>query len=118
MCRYGDCSMKYQELEDLVLAWADEKGILEKATPTAQMRKLREEVKELGDAIKKGDVNEMVDAMGDIQVVIIIMNQLLAQEYGHKSKFNQTVQHHLNVAYDVIKKRTGKMVRGVFVKDE
>ena len=39
--------MNYQELEKLVLKWANDKGILEKATPMAQANKTLEEVQEL-----------------------------------------------------------------------
>ena len=41
--------MEYQELETRVLDWADDKGILEKATPYAQAKKTFEEVEELSD---------------------------------------------------------------------
>ena len=41
--------MNYQELEEEVLEWADDKGILEKATPLAQANKTLEEVEELSE---------------------------------------------------------------------
>ena len=43
--------MNYQELEKLVLKWANDKGILEKATPMAQANKTLEEVQELIEAV-------------------------------------------------------------------
>ena len=43
--------MNYQELEKLVLKWANDKGILEKATPMAQANKTLEEVQGLIEAV-------------------------------------------------------------------
>jgi NTP pyrophosphatase (non-canonical NTP hydrolase) len=116
--------MKYNELEPLVIEWAKSKGILDKATPLAQAGKTFEEVKELIEAVEvqeegleefensKGKrVNtkeEIKDALGDILVTIIIGAEL----QGLK------LTDCLESAYNVISKRTGKMVDGVFVKDE
>ena len=41
--------MNYQALEKLVLEWAGDKGILEKATPLAQAEKTIEEAEELSE---------------------------------------------------------------------
>lgn len=98
----------YNELQALVIAWATQKGILDKGTPLAQCGKTFEEVEELETAILDGDKAEIIDALGDILVTIII----------------QAEMHGLNLieclesAYNVISKRTGKMVDGTFVKDE
>lgn len=94
--------------EDSVINWAYERGILAKATPKDQMLKLMEEVGELAKAVNTEDINEIKDAIGDIQVVLII----LANMYDTSSTYC------LEKAYDVISKRTGTMVNGVFVKDE
>lgn len=113
----------YQELEKNVLDWADDKGILDKATPMAQAKKTLEEVEELLEAVNaqafrketfvnsKGKVvnteEEIKDALGDILVTIIIGAEL----QGLK------LEDCLQSAYDVISKRTGKMIDGQFVKD-
>ena len=115
--------MNYQELETKVLEWAGEKGILEKATPLAQAKKTLEEVQELLESVDaqekehyfftntKGKevitADEIKDALGDILVTIIIGAKL----QGLK------LEDCLESAYNVISKRTGKMVDGVFVKD-
>ena len=115
--------MNYQELETKVLEWAGDKGILEKATPLAQAKKTLEEVEELLEAVgaqekehyfftnTKGKevvtADEIKDALGDILVTIIIGAKL----QGLK------LEDCLESAYNVISKRTGKMVDGVFVKD-
>ena len=115
--------MNYQELEKLVLEWADNKGILEKATPMAQANKTLEEVQELIEAVywqkynvetyvnEKGkQVNtkeEIKDALGDILVTIIIGAKLQGLQ----------LEDCLESAYNVIKNRNGKMVDGQFIKD-
>lgn len=116
--------MKYNKLEPLVIEWAREKGILEKATPLAQARKTEEEVHELLEATvaqhggfetftnSKGKLvntkEELQDALGDILVTIIIGAELQGL----------SLEDCLNSAYNVIAKRTGKMVNGMFVKNE
>ena len=116
--------MNYQQLEKLVLEWAEEKEILTKATPLAQADKTFEEVKELEFALwaqthglgtfvnKKGKTcntnDEIKDALGDILVTIII---------GAKMQGLQ-LEDCLESAYSVIKNRTGKMINGQFVKNE
>lgn len=116
-------TMKYNELEPLVIEWAKEKGILEKATPLAQCDKTFEEVEELCEALEYQSINiesftnskdkevntkeEIKDALGDILVTIIIQ----AEMQGLK------LEDCLQSAYDVISKRTGKMINGQFVKD-
>lgn len=113
----------YKELEVSVIQWAADKGILEKATPLAQAEKTIEEADELIQATtaqslgqhtfvnSKGiEVNtqeELKDALGDILVTIIIGAEL----QGLK------LEDCLQAAYDVISKRTGKMVNGQFLKD-
>tara|TARA_R110000782_G_scaffold30983_7_gene76830 strand:+ start:1780 stop:2136 length:357 start_codon:yes stop_codon:yes gene_type:complete len=113
----------YQELEKLVIEWAHEKGIMEKATPVAQGLKTMEECEELLEALNaqklglhnfinsKGKMmnthDELKDALGDILVTIIIQSAL--QEFS--------LEDCLEGAYNVISKRNGKMVNGTFVKD-
>lgn len=95
-------------INDLVLAWADDRGILDQGTVEGQINKLQEELNELIDAYSKGDQDELADAIGDMQVVLIIiaeMKGLCAHEC-------------LSDAYDVINRRKGKMIDGVFVKEE
>ena len=96
------------ELEVCVKQWAEEKGILEKATPLKQALKTQEEVLELLNAIVDNDKMEIEDAIGDILVTLIILAEMK----------EVTLEECLNGAYDVIRKRTGKMINGQFVKDE
>jgi NTP pyrophosphatase (non-canonical NTP hydrolase) len=98
----------YFELEVAVEQWAEEKGILSKATPIKQAMKTQEELTELCNAILDNNKEEIKDAIGDIMVTLIIQAKM--QE--------MTIEECLNAAYDVISKRTGKMVNGQFMKDE
>lgn len=98
----------YGELEALVIAWAAQKGILENGTPRAQAMKTWEETDELITAIENDNREEVIDALGDILVTIIIQ----AEMQGLK------LVDCLESAYNVIAKRTGKMVDGQFVKDD
>ena len=97
----------YNELEALVIAWAHQKGILDNGTPRAQAMKTWEETDELITAIDSNNKAEIEDALGDILVTIIMQ----AEMQGLK------LTDCLESAYNVISKRTGKMVNGQFVKD-
>jgi len=99
--------MQYGELSALVIAWADQKGILERGTPSAQAWKTVEETHELLQAIEKNDREEIIDALGDILVTIIIQAEMQ----------NLDLIHCLGSAYNVISKRTGVMSEGQFKKD-
>jgi NTP pyrophosphatase (non-canonical NTP hydrolase) len=97
----------YNELEALVIAWAAQKGILKNGTPIAQAHKTWEEVNELEEAIRNDDREEIIDALGDILVTIIIQAEMQGL----------SLTECLESAYNVISKRTGKMVNGQFQKD-
>jgi NTP pyrophosphatase (non-canonical NTP hydrolase) len=97
----------YNELEALVLSWAKQKGILDNGTPIAQASKTMEESTELMVAIATGNDVEIVDALGDILVTIIIQAEMQ----------DLSLTDCLESAYNVISKRSGKMVDGVFKKD-
>lgn len=99
--------MDYNQLESLVIEWAANKGILEKATTAAQANKTMEECQELIDAIEDDNREEIADALGDILVTIIIQAKMQ----------NMSLVECLEGAYNIIAKRTGKMVNGQFVKD-
>ena len=90
-----------------ILEWAKERGILIPDNATKQMLKLTEEVGELAGAIAKGNNIDQIDAIGDIQVVLIILSEQLGIDYKEA----------LESAYNVIKNRTGKTINGVFIKD-
>ena len=92
---------------DLIRTWANERGLYDKGDTKTQYLKLMEEAGELGRAILKQDEPEFIDAIGDMVVVLTNLARL-----GGVS-----IETCIDSAYDVISKRTGKMVNGTFVKD-
>ena len=90
-----------------VIEWARLKGILDNGTREGQAWKTIEEANELLKAVQENNDAEVIDAIGDVMVTVIIQ----AQMNGLR------VEDCLRSAYDVISKRTGKMKDGVFVKD-
>ena len=97
-----------EELKKNVLKWADDKGITNPNNTLKQTLKLVSEVGELCDAIIENNKPEIIDAIGDIQVVLIILSKQLQLDEDEC----------LNSAYNVIKNRTGKTLNGVFIKDD
>ena len=97
-------SEMFQKIRD----WAGERGLYTKGDKKTQFCKLMEEAGELGRAILKEDQQEIVDAIGDMVVVLTNMAHLSGT----------TIEKCIDTAYKVISKRTGKMVNGTFVKDE
>ena len=97
-------SERFQKIRD----WAGERGLYTKGDKKTQFCKLMEEAGELGRAVLKDDQHEFVDAIGDMVVVLTNMAHL----------GGTTIEECIDAAYEVISKRTGKMVNGTFVKDE
>lgn len=93
---------------DLIRMWANDKGIYDKGDSKTQYLKLMEEAGELAEAILKEDQPEIIDAIGDM--VVVLTN--LARMEGHK------IEDCVTSAYNVIKERTGQMINGTFVKNE
>ena len=96
-----------QNLYDLIRAWATEKGIYKTGDSRTQYVKLMEEAGELAQALLKNDETEVIDAIGDM--VVVLTN--LAKLRGHN------IEDCITSAYSVIKDRQGKMINGTFVKD-
>ena len=99
------CSCKTQF--DLIREWADERGLYDNGDPKTQALKLMEEVGEIARAVLKDDFDEAVDGIGDAVVVLTNLAELIGMP----------IEACIDEAYDVISKRTGKMVNGTFVKD-
>ena len=97
----------YAVLEGKVLDWAEDKGILAKSDPKTQCLKCVSEVGELADAVAVGNMDEVNDALGDTLVTLIILADLLKTD----------LVDCLSEAYEVIRKREGRMVNGIFIKD-
>jgi NTP pyrophosphatase (non-canonical NTP hydrolase) len=99
--------MKSQDLKQLIIKWANEKNLIQKENHLNQYCKMVSEVGELGDALIKKDVIEVIDAVGDVQVCLIILCEQLGLDMNEC----------LESAYNVIKNRTGQTVNGTFIKN-
>lgn len=114
----------FKELNSLIIEWAETKGILENATALTQLSKTQEELNETKTALlmrqngvkqyvneegkEKITKEEIPDGYGDLLVTILI---------GMKMNNIDPLQC-LEEVYNIISKRKGKMVDGVFVKEE
>jgi NTP pyrophosphatase (non-canonical NTP hydrolase) len=87
--------------------WAIERG-LDKANPINQLSKLLEEIGELASGVNKNDRTKIVDSIGDTYVVLTILAMQL----------NLDIETCIAYAYNEIKNRKGKLVNGIFVKEE
>ena len=98
----------------LIRNWASERGIYDKGDLKTQFIKLTEELGELSEAILKEDQDELIDAVGDM---IVVLTNLC---YLSNSVFEKAIdiEHCIQSAYDVIKNRKGKMKNGTFVKEQ
>jgi len=99
---------KTQMMFNRIRTWAETRGLYEKGDPMVQYVKLQEEAGELAKALLKDDQPEVIDAIGDM--VVVLTN--LAHQRG------VYIETCIQTAYDVINQRTGKMINGTFVKDE
>ena len=100
-----------RELIEKVKIWGAEKGITTSDEPTMYMRrkqafKTQEELEELWVAIAESDEVEAKDAIGDIIVTLIMQAEW----------WDTDIEECLELAYNVISKRKGKMIDGQFVK--
>lgn len=114
---------RFEQLEERVIAWADNKEILKKATPLKQIEKTIEEVEETQLAIlhqnlgsksfttQKGNVafvqDEIKDGIGDVLVTLLIQCKMQ----------NLNPLDCLELALNVIEKRKGSIINGQFVKE-
>ena len=90
-----------------VEGWSIVRG-LHMADSSGQFLKVVEETGEVASALARGQVEELKDGIGDVIVTLII----LAQQQG------LSIEECLEHAYNEIKNREGKLVIGVFVKEE
>lgn len=109
----------YKRMDDtihLIRDWAVQRNLIEGSTSQAQMNKMIEELGELSSVISKSNKNGMTpnitqniaQEIGDCVVVLTI----LARQKG------LLIEECTNIAYEKIKDRKGKMIDGIFVKEE
>lgn len=98
--------MNLNELTNKIRIWATERG-LDEAQPEKQMLKLVEEIGELAEGLAKGNLDEVIDSIGDSYVVLTILAM----------QMDLNIEDCIDAAYEEIKDRKGAMKNGVFVKE-
>ena len=94
------------ELVKLIEQWHEDRNLIAGSTDKDQVLKLAQELGELSDSVcKEKDIR---DDLGDMLVVMINIMK----------RNNITIEECLQKAYDDIKDRKGRMVDGIFVKEE
>tara|TARA_B100000900_G_C20470202_1_gene671030 strand:+ start:147 stop:458 length:312 start_codon:yes stop_codon:yes gene_type:complete len=93
------------DLIEKVNKWFDDRNLIEGSTDKDQILKLMQELGELSDHACKGE--DIRDDLGDMLVVMLNIMK----------RNNYSINECLQIAYDDIKDRKGKMVDGIFVKE-
>ena len=96
-----------EDITELIKKWAVDRNVVS-GDVKAQMVKLLEEAGELAEGINKNKKDLIVDSIGDVYVVLVILCMQLGLD----------INDCIKVAYDEIKDRKGKLVNGLFVKEE
>lgn len=98
--------MKTDEVIDNIRKWGEEHKI---TNPQMQLCKVFEEVGEIAHEVTRNrlDSPEMMDALGDAAVTLIILANILGFD----------IRDCMASAYDEIKERKGKTVNGGFIKE-
>ncbi len=91
-----------------IRVWASERGIYDKGDVKTQFVKLSEEIGELAKAIINDDQPKIEDGIGDAVVVLTNLAYLA----------NTSIEECIELAYQEIKNRKGKMENGSFIKEE
>ena len=107
----GYMGMDLPILEQAVITWHNDRNLINGSTDQAQLAKLTEEVGELARALRKEKPNanyQTADAIGDILVVLIN----IAKRNGLDLRVC------LHRAYNEIKDRDGKLIDGIYIKEE
>ena len=105
--RSMDVGASYSPRFDKIRDWAEERGLYAKGDTKTQALKLMEEAGEICRAVLKNDHDQIIDGIGDCVVVLTNLAELI----------NVPIEDCIDVAYDEIKNRKGKMVNGTFKKD-
>lgn len=97
---------KLDKLIKNIEKWAKDRN-LNTADPAGQINKLFEEGGELAKAYNKKNLDDIKDGIGDTIVVLTVLSMQLGID----------IKDCVNLAYEEIKDRRGKLINGVFVKE-
>ena len=108
---YGDDKPQENEgaedITELIKKWAVDRNVVS-GDVKSQMVKLLEEAGELAEGINKNKQELIIDSIGDVYVVLVILCMQLGLD----------INDCIKAAYEEIKDRKGKLVNGLFVKEE
>ena len=107
-CERPKCTKKPLKMFENIRNWAETRGLYDKGNSHTQYVKLQEEAGELAKALLDDDKMEIMDAIGDMVVVLTNLAHLQ----------DTTIESCIAQAYNEIKNRKGSMINGTFVKDE
>lgn len=99
--------MSFEQIQERVLDWANDKNLLAPDNHTKQFMKVIEEIGELSDAMLKGNKIAEEDAFGDVLVTLVILAK----------QRNVDLLAEFENAYNIIKARTGQTINGTFIKN-
>jgi len=95
-----------EKLIELVTQWHRDRNLIDGSDDKSQTLKLLQELGELSDSVCKGE--SILDDIGDMLVVMINICE--------RNKIS--LEKCLEVAYYDIKARKGKMIDGIFIKED
>ncbi len=98
--------MELKELIEKTNKWFEDRNLIQGSTDKDQILKLMQELGELSDHACKGE--DIRDDLGDMLVVMLNIMK----------RNNLTIEECLEMAYNDIKDRKGRMVDGIFVKEQ
>jgi NTP pyrophosphatase (non-canonical NTP hydrolase) len=111
------------ELIDKTRQWFHDKGIIENSNPLKQLWKTQEELTETRDAVVRYEHLKTLD-VDDIEDLLIEQYEEIKDGIGDQivtligvcEMYGFSLEECLQMAYDTISKRNGKMIDGIFVK--
>lgn len=136
-----------EELKPMIIEWAKAKDLIKPENADKQRLKLIEECGELAGAILKNDIAKQKDGIGDIFVVLTILESQMGilfdwskkdlivgvgmvmidimqypplkcnELYNIARNLNHDITECANLAWNEIKDRKGKTVSGTFIKE-
>jgi NTP pyrophosphatase (non-canonical NTP hydrolase) len=87
--------------------WAEDRNLIEGSRPVNQISKLLEEMGELATGVNKNKIDLIADGIGDSIVVLTILAK----------QCDLNIEDCIDLAWNEIKDRKGRMVDGIFVKE-
>lgn len=100
--------MNFEFVEKRVVKWGEDRALFTSSSTTDQCAKLAEELEELTIACRNKDHAGIVDGIGDMLVVLTMISHMVGEDLFTC----------FAAAYLEIKDRKGKMVNGLFVKEQ